>query len=374
MIRNIGLLNFKCFKRASVDLGDLTILTGLNGMGKSSAIQALLIVAQSISEDANNGRLLTKGKYIDLGTASDVLHDDASTNSIGIRISGGNSTAIFKMRANALNKNTYSYNNIFSTLRLETFSEALCVPSSHNGISKFQYLQAERSGPRKYLPVGDDQSENFEIGSQGEYVLHLLDIHGSSALEADDPRVISGDGLRLIDQAEAWLKLVSPGVSIELKTLYEADLIQAGFSFSSPGSLRSRVYRATNVGFGISYVLPVIVALLATPVGGLIIVENPEAHLHPQGQTYLGELCARAAKVGIQVVIETHSDHFMDGVRISVKNEILAPSQVRFHYFHRSGRETYIKTPVIDEKGRLSEWPEGFNDQHRKNAVQLLKP
>lgn len=374
MISNIGLLNFKCFKRASVSFGDLTILTGLNGMGKSSAIQALLIVAQSLSVDSNKGRLLTKGKYIDLGTPSDVLHDDASTNSIGIRISGAGSRATFKLRAQAPSKSIYSYSNIFSALRLETFSEALCEPSSNNGISKFQYLQAERSGPRKYLPVGDDQSENFEIGSQGEYVLHLLDIHGSTPLDANDPRVIPGDGLRLIDQAEAWLKLVSPGVSIELKTLYEADLIQAGFSFSSPGSLRSRPYRATNVGFGISYVLPVIVALLATPVGGLIIVENPEAHLHPQGQTCLGELCARAAKVGIQVVIETHSDHFMDGVRISVKNKTLAPSQVKFHYFHRSATQTHIKTPEIDEKGRLSEWPEGFNDQHRKNAVQLLKP
>lgn len=165
-----------------------------------------------------------------------------------------------------------------------------------------------------------------------------------------------------------------PRVSLQLKTLYEADLIQAGFSFSSPGSLNSRTYRATNVGFGISYVLPVIVALLATPTGGLIIIENPEAHLHPQGQTYLGELCARAAKAGIQVIIETHSDHFMDGVRISVKNKTLTPNQVKFHYFHRQGTETQIKSPNIDEKGKLSEWPEGFNDQHRKNAVQLLKP
>ncbi|UTL92336.1 AAA family ATPase [Pseudomonas fluorescens] len=374
MIRSVGLLNFKCFRRASVALGDLTVLTGLNGMGKSSAIQALLMVTQSLADSSNKRRLLTKGKYIDLGTASDVLHDSASTNSIGIRISGGASRATFKLRARAAKENTYTYNNTHSALRLETFSDALCTPYSYNGISKFQYLQAERSGPRKYLPVGDEQSRNFEIGSQGEYVLHLLDIHGSTALESEDPRVISGDGLRLIDQAEAWLRLVSPGVSIQLKTLYEADLIQAGFSFSSPGALSSRVHRATNVGFGISYVLPVIVALLATPVGGLIIIENPEAHLHPQGQTYLGELCARAAKIGIQVIVETHSDHFMDGVRLSVKNSILSPLQVKFHYFHRSGTETHIKTPTIDDKGRLSEWPDGFNDQHRKNAVQLLKP
>lgn len=374
MIQNIGLLNFKCFRRASVSLSNLTVLTGLNGMGKSSAIQALLIVAQSIADDSNKGRLLTKGKYIDLGTSSDILHDNAKTNSIGIRISGANSRATFKLRAKATQKNNYVYNNNFSTLRLETFSDPLCAPSSENGISKFQYLQAERSGPRKYLPVGDDQSESFEIGSQGEFVLHLLDIHGSSPLDSADPRVISGDGHRLIDQTEAWLKLVSPGVSLQLKTLYEADLIQAGFSFSSPGSLNSRTYRATNVGFGISYVLPVIVALLATPTGGLIIIENPEAHLHPQGQTHLGELCARAAKAGIQVIVETHSDHFMDGVRISVKDKTLTPSQVKFHYFHRQGTETEIKSPDIDEKGKLSEWPEGFNDQHRKNAVQLLKP
>lgn len=96
--------------------------------GKSSAIQALLMMAQSLSDDSSKGRLLTKGKYIDLGMPSDVLHDYASTNSIGIRISGAGSRATFKLRAQAPNKSVYSYSNIFSALRLETLAKLFVNP------------------------------------------------------------------------------------------------------------------------------------------------------------------------------------------------------------------------------------------------------
>lgn len=378
MISNISLINFKCFSRESIPLGKLTLLTGLNGMGKSSVIQAILILAQSMSNgEHTRGRILTKGKYVDLGTASDILFDDAKTNSIAIQVSSLTKTAIFRIRATSSHQpNTkYTRKNIFNYLKFEELEEALFPQKTTDScIAKFQYLQAERNGPRKFLPIADDPQGSFEIGSQGEYVLHLLALYGTTPLEPSDPRTISADGLRLTDQTEAWLNLISPGISIQLNTLYDADLIQPGFSFSSPGNVKSRAYRATNVGFGISYVLPVIVALLATPAGGIVIIENPEAHLHPQGQTYLGELCARAAKSGIQVIIESHSDHFMDGIRIAVREKIIAANDARLHYFYRTGTKTSFKTPLLDDNGRLSEWPEGFNDQHRRNAVQLIKP
>ncbi|MFT2157976.1 AAA family ATPase [Pseudomonas putida] len=377
MISNISLINFKCFSRESIPLGKLTLLTGLNGMGKSSVIQAILILAQSMSNgEHTRGRILTKGKYVDLGTPSDILFDDAKTNSIAILLSNTTKTAAFRMRAtkSPQHNNKYALKNQLSHLKFDELEEALSPQKSDSCIAKFQYLQAERNGPRKFLPTANDPQGSFEIGSQGEYVLHLLALYGSTLLEHTDARTISADGFRLTDQTEAWLNLISPGISIQLKTLYDADLIQPGFSFSTPGNVKSRAYRATNVGFGISYVLPVIVALLATPKGGLVIIENPEAHLHPQGQTYLGELCARAAKSGIQVIIESHSDHFMDGIRIAVREKVITPGDARLHYFYRAGTKTSFKTPVLDDNGRLSEWPEGFNDQHRRNAVQLLKP
>jgi predicted ATPase len=114
--------------------------------------------------------------------------------------------------------------------------------------------------------------------------------------------------------------------------------------------------------------------LLAAPKEGLVIIENPEAHLHPRGQTWIGELCARTAAAGVQVVIETHSDHVLDGARLMVKSGVLNRDNVMFHYLHQFGGRAVRRSPVIDDEGRLSEWPEGFFDQHRKNAAKLARP
>ena len=125
----------------------------------------------------------------------------------------------------------------------------------------------------------------------------------------------------------------------------------ASFNFDRAGDVASRNYRATNVGFGLSYVLSVLLALLSPP-GTLCLIENPESHLHPRGQTKLAELAARAAKAGVQVFAETHSDHFMDGVRIAVKDGILRPEETSFHYFGTERQSKSIVTSPYDRSRR----------------------
>ena len=99
----------------------------------------------------------------------------------------------------------------------------------------------------------------------------------------------------------------------------------------------SNKYRATNVGFGLSYVFPVIVAALAARAGDLLIIENPEAHIHPKGQMRLGQLLSLAAASGVQVVIETHSDHVLNGIRLAVHERKISHEIVRLHFFERAG-------------------------------------
>ena len=158
-----------------------------------------------------------------------------------------------------------------------------------------------------------------------------------------------------------------------MQNVEAAGLIIPGFSFDQPGDVPTRPYRATNVGFGLSYTLPVILAFLSEP-GTLCLIENPEAHLHPRGQTKLGELAARAASAGVQIFVETHSDHFMDGVRIAVRDGLIKPDDVTFNYFQREGNTATVTCPEINEDGRLSEWPEGFFDQADENLDRLLAP
>lgn len=151
------------------------------------------------------------------------------------------------------------------------------------------------------------------------------------------------------------------------------DLVNLEFSFVRSG-LPSMNYRPTNVGFGLTYSLPVFVAVLSATPGSLIMIENPEAHLHPRGQAAMGRFLALAAANGLQVLIETHSDHVLNGIRIAVKDQIVNPREVALHFFDRSVTAPCctVATPIIDGDGRLDQWPDGFFDEWEKGLAKLL--
>ena len=134
-------------------------------------------------------------------------------------------------------------------------------------------------------------------------------------------------------------------------------------------------HRPTNVGFGVSYVLPVIVSLLSCSANpnALVCIENPEAHLHPAAQTRIGELIARCAASGTQVLIETHSDHLLDGIRIAVKRKILQAESTKIYYFTKQNSMTMAESIAVDQKGNIDKWPEGFFDQFMLNGRELLE-
>jgi predicted ATPase len=154
------------------------------------------------------------------------------------------------------------------------------------------------------------------------------------------------------------------------------DLVNLEYSFVT-GKHVSNSFRSTNVGFGLTYTLPVIVALLASNTGSLIMLENPEAHLHPEGQVRIGELMALAASCGIQVIVESHSDHILNGIRLAVYNQQIACDKIMLHYFERkefNQGQTSVVTPRIDQNGRIDRWPDGFFDVWDKCLETLLTP
>lgn len=386
MITELHLENFKCFADQRLAMAPLTLLAGLNGMGKSSVIQSLLLLRQSYMDGClQRGLLSLSGDLVDLGTVSDVWFEGAKEDLIGISISvapGNDGLVRFVFQvtperdAAVILDTSAGLAAVDRVLQSDNASVLLTgLISDEPPTVGFHYLHAERFGPRKFLPMQTALSGALDLGPRGEYVLHALATYQDSViLSPNDPRTISDVGERLRDQLEVWLGEVSPGVRLSIKPVPEADLMVSGFSFGEAGQLRSRDFRATNVGFGLSYVLPVLVALLATPPGGIVLVENAEAHMHPRGQTRLGDLCARAAAAGVQVVIETHSDHVMDGVRIAIREGRLASSDAVFHYFQRRSGVAEVVTPAIDSEGRLDEWPDGFFDQHRRNTARLIRP
>jgi len=382
MIASFRLRNFKCFADASVPLGALTLLTGLNGAGKSSVLQGLLVLRQSFQQGLLGvGQLALNGDLVQLGTAQDALYGYAEEAEIGFDLRDEDGPAprswtfLYDKDADVLA--TKEAGDAVSTPRIRV------MPGSPDATSlfgdSFQYLCAERVGPRTSFPTSDFQvRERRQLGVRGELTAHFLSTFGKKQRVAQGPlRRTDAPSADLLAQVEAWLDFISPGTRIQLTAHRAMDAVQLGYQFVS-GRDVTDVYRPTNVGFGLTYTLPILVAVLSASPGALLLLENPEAHLHPRGQARMGELLALVASTGVQVVLETHSDHLLNGVRVAVHDGHLAPERVRLHFFERkdAGERTIhqIVSPRMDRDGRIDLWPAGFFDEWDAALDRLLEP
>ncbi len=181
---------------------------------------------------------------------------------------------------------------------------------------------------------------------------------------------------KLYDQISGWLQHLSPGVRLDAERIRQTDLVTLGFSYNSTQLAQdSERRRPTNVGFGLTYCLPIVTACLSAPPGALLLLENPEAHLHPRGQAALGTLLAKCAADGVQILVETHSDHVLNGIRLAVKHQTIANTDVSLCHFVRDTDtgDSYIQNPMILPDGELSSWPEGFFDEWEISLEELLR-
>jgi predicted ATPase len=303
--------------------------------------------------------LYPNGPYVSLGSGRELFHEFAENDrlSISCQTSTGNQYS-WEFFYNESDYRLITAHK-FEREDLQTLSDL-----------KFSYLCAERWGPRVTYPY--EQTESEGLGIFGQYAIrHLID-HGEDAVENIEAHHPNAKGTTLIYQVQAWLGEISPGVRLDVKHLREAGLSVAGFGFERQGDVASRYYRPTNVGFGLTYSLPLIVSLLAAKPDSIILLENPEAHLHPRGQTQLARLIALVSKK-VQVIVETHSDHLMNGLRVAVKRNELPTGNVAFHYFRRDGVTSRRDTPEIGADGRLSFWPDGFFDEHERTLAALVR-
>ena len=369
MIRKILLRNFKCFESEAIPIGEFTLLAGLNGMGKSSVIHSLLLLRQSYLDGLlPETGLELNGSLVQLGTARDVLYEDSQSDEFEIGVAWTDGVqASFVLR----------YHREADVLRIDPLSIDRQVFTRPPFTDSFHYLRAERLGPRTTNAVSDFQvREHRQLGTVGEYAEHFLYVYGD---ERVDDRLLHGrvGSNDLRSQVQAWLHEISPGTEVHLEIHPQMDIVNLQYSFVT-GEQRSSHYRSTSVGFGITYVLPVLIAALSAKPGSILIVENPEAHLHPQGQVRMGELLARAAAAGVQVIVETHSDHVLNGIRLAVHGGVIEPERVAIHFFFRlqeAGRtRSRFESPAIDKDGRLDRWPDGFFDEWDKSLERLLVP
>ncbi|NER33536.1 MAG: DUF3696 domain-containing protein [Oscillatoria sp. SIO1A7] len=366
MINALCLQNFKPFGEQALELRPLTLLSGLNSTGKSSVLQALLLLRQSYQQGLLPDKgLALNGDLVRIGTARDALFEGAKEDSIGFEIAWkDDSQGIWR----------FNYNQQADVLELGSPLKNVDIYKLSLFGDNFHYLEAERTGPRAYFEISDVQvRQHRQLGTRGEYTAHFLSIYRDENIANAALSHPEANSRNLRNQVEAWMGTVSPGTRLEIQSSPALDLVSLEYSYGISNS-----YRATNVGFGITYTLPIVVAVLASKPGTLIMIENPEAHLHPKGQAKMGELLALAASCGIQVVVETHSDHILNGIRLAVHGGKLEPEDVQLHYFQREERNrelvTEVISPRIDRNGRIDQWPDGFFDEWENSLQVLLRP
>jgi predicted ATPase len=246
----------------------------------------------------------------------------------------------------------------------------------------FQYLSAERVSPQSSFETSAyEVIKRKQLGNHGEFAIHYLALNKDKPLVIPELKHQTVTEDTLLKNVEAWLKEISPGISLKTQLYPDMDKVQLAFQYDA-GRLNviTNEFRPTNVGFGITYILSIIVAILAAQKGDILIVENPEAHLHPRGQSRIGHMMALAAQQGVQFFIETHSDHILNGIRVAAKKDsehhVIDADKVRIFFFHREeGQEdhaTSILTPKLDDNGKIDKWPEGFFDEWNRLLFELL--
>lgn len=373
MIEELEIKNFKAFASAKISLGRYTLLSGLNSSGKSTVIQALALLRQA----SGSGGLPLNGELVELGTGRDALAEFYSS-------AGEDPEIGFRIRDQAGHEREwrfrYGVEDDFLPLTFASPSQSDQIQEAVLGNAPdfsvfsdgFQYLRADRINPAVTFPRSHEMSvRRGFLGTRGEYAIDYLVHHQDDTVESTAVRH-SETSTRLLAQVESWMGEICPGVRVKAAVIERTDLVRLEYQFVHTKELPTGDRRPTNVGFGLTYVLPIVIACLTAKPGALLLLENPEAHIHPQGQSAMARLTCAAAAAGAQVVVETHSDHILNGVRLAVKQGRLSSEDTVLQYFHRNGLEIDIVTPVIGSDGMISQWPAGFFDEWERALDELL--
>lgn len=393
MIKELNIENFKSHLKTDLELSNLNLFTGANGVGKSSIIQALLLLRQSYQKSVLSEGIDLNKPLCYIGTVKDALNENAESPYIKLNI---------KTKENNfewLTKEIEEKDFLSTLLKFPTIPEPKSdiVATEHPKLSNmvkqamlsdislfndnFQYLSAARLAPQEYYDRDDHtvsykKQISLEKG-QAELVAHFLDTYGKEDIEFENLLHPNQKETSLISQTTAWEKEISANVNVVVNRVGKNFEIK--YNFDTDGGLTTGDFKAENVGFGLTYALPIIVAILSAKKGSILIIENPEAHLHPYAQSKIAELMALAAMNDMQLWVETHSDHIINGVLVAIKNfekngRGVAHDRVKMFFVERDEKlhaSKVIDIPVL-EGGRLKNTPQGFFDQISKDRKFLM--
>jgi predicted ATPase len=367
MIEEVSVRGYKCFKDISLRVPNLTALTGANGVGKSAFIQTLLLAWEC--GNTIGGIIPLNGETFELGSAGEAApHYSNFPHAVDISWRVAGMPELFRCKLTAK-----AYDDRFLYIT-EPIGGKVGENVIWSGLGGFTFLSAERSGPLRFSGRQSMNKESLSFGSRGEFCADIISIYDTTPirnrgimLEYVDDRQYPGGYSK---QIEAWMHALGFSLQIRSKASSVKDI--AALEFLDERFPDAEWINPVHTGFGISYSLPIIAAGLTAWPGGILIVESPEAHLHPAAQSRMGNFLARLASTGVQVFLETHSDHVLNGIRLAAAKGDIEKQDVLFVAFSKSSNGTMTTEEIrVREDNSLSAWPEGFFDQIQTDLSEI---
>lgn len=364
-ITEIQYKNFKCHTEFCEKINDLTILTGSNATGKSSLIQGILL-AYDAWNHADKKKIQTSNIYgMNLGLPASMISEDHDEEKVNLKFIINSSENEVILGLSRPEEDDLSFEILNSDKIVADWEEKI----NFKKMNMF-YLNAERVGPRIVSRIF--QTDNMYVGSKGENTNYIISKIDKLQKLYEKWKICNqlkiSEIARFSANCEAWLDAIIPGTKLQVDE--DLEMNQSRIRFFNNGE----AYLPTATGFGITYVLPIIVqALIASMYdNSVLIVENPEAHLHPYSQSTIGKFLALVSLSGVQVILETHSEHVVNGCRVQLAHANSCEKMTVLFFNKGESKSKYVKIGITDN-GELEQWPEGFFDQSRKDLRELLE-
>ncbi len=432
MFTKMSMTNFKSWaETGDIRLAPLTVFFGANSSGKSSLLQMLLLLKQT-TESNDRGLVLSTGSiqtgYVNLGTPHEITYQDTTEMTLSvswnfegeIKIPNTNvalnhldfSTTIyadktktsvkqiiyqsehFNVRMQIDDSNEYSLKvNVngneaerpqgrprkwfihpqksygFSDQSIRYYKDADylndIILEFEQQFGRLYYLGPLRDYPQRiYTWAGEKPSS---VGLKGEFAIPAL-------LAGKDQKIYDGRGKgrhTLQKRIAEWFVEMGLAHSFETKPLVTGGIqyeVRLRRTHSSPPVLM------TDMGIGVSQVLPVLVLCYYVPKGSTIILEQPELHLHPSVQSRLADVFIDVIKNrNIQIIVESHSEHLLRRLQRRIAEEQITKEDTAIYFCDAPDGKSIIKSLEVDEFGNIRNWPHGFFGDMTEDMFEMAQ-
>lgn len=389
MIKSIHIQNFKALRDTKeTKIGKITLLTGINGRGKSSFLQSMLLLSQSLRRSQGDPKVLfSTGDWCTLGNFADLV------------TVGAKSPVTIEFQTDASVENKFSFQYVPSSEKLTMGEAVSCRIDDKETIAQGEEHGVDEVGvPQFGTPEGNAEPVVAQTRTTYSDVIDLMKLANlyfvsSSRIAASNeetivdtfnPNYIGANGQYILNvlsqctqeqikEVEKWMSVIMDGATVKV----EKDEVNGRVYLYLDAENNGANFRPVNVGYGYSYIISTILSVVLAKSGEIVIIENPEAHLHPQAQSRLMNYIIKMAnEKNVQFFVETHSDHIVNASLLALKDG-MPLKMLEILFFNRSNslaEGTTVCNLQLLQNGRVVNPPRGFCDQYAIDLKKIMRP